>query len=119
MKILGSILSLAYISLSLAFAPRPTKVLTSNFAEPLARKSTTLFRKISSERRKQLGILDTEDEYDLDYALNNNTDDTISKVVAGSFILVMIALLVVGLIIPYTTDYGDGVCNPILNQGRC
>ena len=119
MKILGSILSLAYISLSLAFAPRPTILSTSNFAEPLARKSTTLFRKISSERRKQLGILDTEDEYDLDYALNNNTDDTISKVVAGSFILVMIALLVVGLIIPYTTDYGDGVCNPILNQGRC
>lgn len=50
---------------------------------------------------------------------DNNTDPLISKIIAGSFILVMIALLTVGLIIPLTTDYGEGVCNPVLTAGRC
>ena len=62
---------------------------------------------------------DTEDEYDLDVALENNTDPLISKIVAGSLILTMIALLIVGLVIPLTTDYGEGVCNPLLTGGRC
>mmetsp|Transcript_10266 Transcript_10266/g.14509 ORF Transcript_10266/g.14509 Transcript_10266/m.14509 type:complete len:153 (-) Transcript_10266:141-599(-) len=75
--------------------------------------------KISSKRRKQLGIADDEDEYDLGYALEQNTDDLISKIVAGSFILVIIALLVVGVVVPSLTDYGEGVCNPIQNAGRC
>ena len=52
-------------------------------------------------------------------ALNNNTDPGITKIIAGSFILVMIALLVVGLVIPSLTDYGEGVCSPIQNGGRC
>lgn len=81
--------------------------------------STSLFRKISQERRRQLGILDDEDEYDLGYALETNTDPLISKIIAGSLIVVVIALLAVGVIIPLTTDYGEGVCNPILNAGRC
>ncbi|KAL7509102.1 hypothetical protein ACHAXN_006130, partial [Cyclotella atomus] len=67
----------------------------------------------------QLGISDDEDEYDLDAALSANTDPGITKIIAGSFILVMIALLVVGLVIPSLTDYGDGVCSPIQNGGRC
>jgi hypothetical protein len=71
------------------------------------------------KRRKELGMPDDADEYDLDVALNNNTDAGITKIVAGSFILVMIALLVVGLVIPSITDYGDGVCSPIQNGGRC
>jgi hypothetical protein len=70
-------------------------------------------------QQKQLGIADDEDEYDLDVALNNNTDPGITKIIAGSFILVMIALLVVGLVIPSITDYGEGVCSPIQNGGRC
>jgi hypothetical protein len=53
------------------------------------------------------------------FLLNNNTDAEITKIVAGSFILVMVALLVVGLVIPSITDYGDGVCSPIQNGGRC
>ena len=62
---------------------------------------------------------DDEDEYDLGVALNANTDPLITKIIAGSLIVVIIALLVVGLIIPLTTDYGDGVCNPALTAGRC
>lgn len=84
-----------------------------------SRRASPHFVKISQERRKQLGISDDEDEYDLGVALNANTDTTISKLVAGSFIVVMIALLVVGVVIPMTTDYGDGLCNPVLNAGRC
>ena len=75
--------------------------------------------KISDKRRQQLGIMDNEDEYDLGMALRNNTDDTISKIIAGSLIVTMIALLVAGIVIPATTDYGDGVCNPMLTAGRC
>lgn len=75
--------------------------------------------RFSDERRQKLGINEDDDEYDLDLALENNTDPLISKIVAGSFIVTMIGLLVVGLIIPYTTDYGEGVCNPILTSGRC
>ncbi len=49
--------------------------------------------KISQKRRKQLGINDDEDEYDLYFALD--------------------------IVIPSLTDYGDGVCSPIQNAGRC
>jgi len=75
--------------------------------------------KITQKRRDQLGIADDEDEYDLDAALSANTDDTINKVVAGSLILVVLGLLVVGVVVPSLTDYGEGVCNPLLTQGRC
>ena len=75
--------------------------------------------RISDKRRKQLGIADNEDEYDLGLALQANTDDTISKIVAGSFIIAMIALLVAGIVIPATTDYGDGVYNALARGGRC
>jgi hypothetical protein len=76
-------------------------------------------KKISKERRKQLGILDSEDEYDLDVALDANTDPLITKIIAGSLIVTIIALLVVAVIIPFTTTYDEGICNPILNGGRC
>ena len=109
-----------------AFSPSSAKraslARTASFTfQPTAPIATTtqLYERISDKRRKQLGIGKGEDEYDLDVALNTNTDPLISKIIAGSFILVMIALLVVGVIIPYTTDYGEGVCNPILTQGRC
>lgn len=74
---------------------------------------------ISGSRRAQLGIADDEDEYDLGVALQNNTDPFITKVIAGSFIVAVIALLVAGIIIPATTDYGEGVCRPLLTGGRC
>lgn len=75
--------------------------------------------KISQKRRKQLGINDDEDEYDLDFALAQNTDPLISKIIAGSLIVTLIALLVVGVVVPSLTDYGEGVCSPIQNAGRC
>jgi hypothetical protein len=75
--------------------------------------------KISQERRRQLGIADDEDEYDLDVALSSNTDPLISKIIAGSLIVVLLGLLVVGVVIPSLTDYGDYVCNPIRTGGRC
>jgi hypothetical protein len=55
----------------------------------------------------------------LGVALSANTDPGITKIIAGSFIWVMIALLVMGLVIPSLTDYGEGVCSPIQNGGRC
>ena len=60
--------------------------------------SSSLLRAINNKRRKELGLPDDADEYDLDVALNNNTDAGITKIIAGSFILVMIVLLVVGLV---------------------
>lgn len=84
-----------------------------------ARPDTSLYEKMSDARRKQLGIGDDEDEYDLGVALDKNTDPLISKIIAGSLILAVLALLAIGVIIPSMTDYGEGVCNPILTQGRC
>jgi hypothetical protein len=75
--------------------------------------------KLTSERRRQLGIADDEDEYDLDRALESNTDPLISKLIAGSLIVVLLGLLILGVVIPSFTDYGEGVCNPILTAGRC
>jgi len=77
-------------------------------------------KQISKKRREQLGIIEGEDEYDLDFALDANTDPFITKIIAGSLILAILALLVFGVIVPnYLTDYGEGVCNPIRNAGRC
>ena len=59
-----------------------------------------------------------EDEYDLGVALNNNTDPLITKIIAGSLILVIMSLLVVAIVIPSMTDY-EGACNPMLTAGRC
>jgi len=75
--------------------------------------------RISKERREELGIGDDEDEYDLYKALDTNTDPLITKIIAGSLIVAILGLLVVGVIVPLTTDYGEGVCNPLLTGGRC
>ena len=63
-----------------------------------ANSSSFSLHMIDQKRKNQLGISDDEDEYDLYRALDVNTDKGITKIVAGSFILVMIALLVVGLV---------------------
>lgn len=95
---------------------------SSGFVHPIA---VPLFakqpgeRKISQKRRDQLGIADDEEEYDLGFALEQNTDPLISKIIAGSLILVIISLLVAGVVIPSLTDYGEGVCSPIQHGGRC
>mmetsp|Transcript_17652 Transcript_17652/g.17086 ORF Transcript_17652/g.17086 Transcript_17652/m.17086 type:complete len:156 (-) Transcript_17652:11-478(-) len=73
----------------------------------------------TNERREKLGLDDQDDEYDLDVALNQNTDPLITKLIAGSLILVVMALLVAGIVVPSITDYGEGVCSPIQNGGRC
>ncbi|KAL3815589.1 hypothetical protein ACHAXA_001568 [Cyclostephanos tholiformis] len=105
---------------SAAFLLIPILPLSHAFAPPSCQRSGTAFhiyhrngqlqqqqhrqrrsfslRAINKKRRKELGLPDDADEYDLDVALNNNTDAGITKIIAGSFILVMIALLVVGLV---------------------
>jgi hypothetical protein len=109
------------VDLASSFSPLAsvTVVPTTNTLLNHRLADTRLHERISEKRRKQLGIGEGEDEYDLGQALNNNTDPFISKLIAGSFILVMISLLVLGVIIPYTSDYGEGVCNPLLTAGRC
>ena len=122
-----TVVLLQLLPISFAFSP-PCPVMSpavvvgtfsANHFHPHRLSKTILYEKISEKRRKQLGIEEGEDEYDLGRALEVNTDPLISKIVAGSFILVMITLLVVGVVIPYTTDYGEGVCNPLLTGGRC
>ena len=73
-------------------APFPTTLFINK--KRRAPSSTTLF--INKKRREELGMEDDDFEYDLDQALNNNTDPFITKVIAGSLILVIFALLVVG-----------------------
>uniref|UniRef100_A0A7S1G363 Uncharacterized protein n=1 Tax=Corethron hystrix TaxID=216773 RepID=A0A7S1G363_9STRA len=75
--------------------------------------------KFTNDRRQKLGMEDEDAEYDLDAALDNNTDPLITKVIAGSLILALVSLLVVGVVVPSITDYGEGVCSPIQNGGRC
>ena len=111
MRVLPLLLAFCVVTCN-GFAP-------SNRKSKVQRYEQVTLRMINQRRRNQLGIGDDEDEYDLDEALRVNTDDTISKIVAGSFIAVMIALLYFGLIQPSITDYGEGVCSPIQNGGRC
>jgi hypothetical protein len=124
--VLGAVCMLVAVSptQAFAFAPRPiTATRISNLVSlQAARKikdNEAPNPKMTAARRKKLGIADDEDEYDLGVALENNTDPFISKVVAGSLILAILGLLVAGVIIPATTDYGEGVCNTILTGGRC
>uniref|UniRef100_A0A6S8V3Y8 Uncharacterized protein n=1 Tax=Chaetoceros debilis TaxID=122233 RepID=A0A6S8V3Y8_9STRA len=97
-----------------------TSMYTSLNARPPPPPNKDKFGKqINVKRRKQLGISDDEDEYDLGVALAQNTDPLITKIIAGSLILAITALLVAGIVVPSMTDYGEGVCNPILTGGRC
>mmetsp|Transcript_24440 Transcript_24440/g.37028 ORF Transcript_24440/g.37028 Transcript_24440/m.37028 type:complete len:126 (+) Transcript_24440:3-380(+) len=124
MKLL--LLILPFLPFLEAFAPCPSRSGVTSFSprslgvdRHQQLQLPVLNMKIDKKRRKELGLPEDADEYDLDVALNNNTDAGITKIIAGSFILVMLALLVVGLVIPSITDYGDGVCSPIQNGGRC
>ena len=109
-----------FVTFLAILSPLVSAFTTTKIAKTLPRRLTLPpLYKLTNERRKQLGVGDDEDEYDLYKALETNTDPLISKIIAGSFILVMISLLVVGVVIPLTTDYGEGVCNPVLNGGRC
>jgi hypothetical protein len=104
---------------SKAYSQTTTRAVTSKARTTLWAKKNNNNSKISPQRRQQLGIADDEDEYDLDRALERNTDPLISKIVAGSLILVILGLLIVGVVVPSLTDYGEGVCSPIQNGGRC
>lgn len=55
--------------------------------------------KYNARRAQRLGVKAGE-EYDLDRALDANSDDTITKIIAGAFIVSMLALLYIGLIQP-------------------
>lgn len=75
---------------------------------------------LSASRRRQLGVADNEEEYDLSVALDANTDPFITKLIAGSAILVILVLLIAAVVVPGLSDYGgEGVCVPILTGGRC
>ena len=76
-------------------------------------------KKINIAQRKKLGMNDDEEEYDLNVALENSTDPFISKLIAGSLIVSIFSLLIYAIVIPATTDYGEGVCNALLTGGRC
>jgi hypothetical protein len=108
-----------------AFSVAPTSMATLSrqfsSANPttITARTTLYAKRITDKRRKQLGIADDEDEYDLDFALDRNTDPFITKVIAGSLILSIATLLVYAIVIPATTDYGEGVCNALLTGGRC
>ena len=120
MKYVVSIL-VFFVAVASAFiVPRQSSSFVSaQCVSRVAPSAVVLHAKISEKRRKELGIADDEDEYDLGMALDTNTDPLISKIIAGSLIVVILGLLIVGVVIPLTTDYGEGVCNPILTQGRC
>lgn len=113
----------AVISAVFSFSLKPSSsvvkdILSSNSSGKRLTTSVS-FAKLSDKRKKELGVADDEDEYDLSQALNANTDPLITKLIAGSLIVVIIGLLVVAVIIPLTSGSGDGLCNPILNSGRC
>lgn len=84
-----------------AFAPHKSGSSTSatihRYQQQLQKDIFSLNAGYDKRRREELGLPDDADEYDLDEALNNNTDDTISKIVAGSLIVAVIACLVFGL----------------------
>lgn len=126
---------LFYLSLAVHFAVGFTRnrrqfrlpvVDTSSNPRPLQSYDTmksynsfVLLARLSDKRKKELGVADDEDEYDLSQALNANTDPLITKLIAGSLIVVILGLLTVAVIIPLTSETVDGLCNPILNAGRC
>lgn len=126
---------LFYLSLAVHFAVGFTRnrrqfrlpvVDTSSNPRPLQSSDTmksynsfVLLARLSDKRKKELGVADDEDEYDLSQALNANTDPLITKLIAGSLIVVILGLLTVAVIIPLTSETVDGLCNPILNAGRC
>lgn len=82
------------------------------------RPHTLHMARISDKRRKQLGIPDDADDYDLEQALGLNTNDLITKIIAGSLILVIMALLGF-VVLQMTEDVGESVCKPLLSGGRC
>jgi len=107
-----------FASVSVAFAPIAARNIVAS-TTPRVLLNAKKEPKISQKRRQQLGINDDEDEYDLYFALDQNTDPFITKLIAGSLILVLVGLLVAGVVVPSLTDYGEGVCSPIQNAGRC
>lgn len=121
--------ALAFVPFLLSTANAFVIVSPSNAVSLLKKTPTTILaakkfgagggNQMTSARRKKLGISDDEDEYDLDKALDANTDPLITKIIAGSLIVAILGLLVVGVIVPSLTDYGEGVCSPIQNGGRC
>ena len=125
--LLFALLGISFLKMSLAFSPINTSLSRTHrsvtesvtFLNAKRKEQPQIGKTISGSRRKQLGIGEGEDEYDLGVALDVNTDPFITKVIAGSLIVAIIALLVAGIIIPATTDYGEGVCRPILTGGRC
>jgi len=54
-------------------AATPTQVTVTGDSFQGRILTSALFERISNKRRKELGIPDGADEYDLDQALNNNT----------------------------------------------
>ena len=114
----GFLVLVALMGLASGFSPVETTAMKKLAPEhrPLA---APLYAKFSKAQRKKLGMDEFDDEYDLGMALDNNTDPLITKIIAGSFIVSMLAALIFGIVIPATADYGEGVCNTLLTAGRC
>jgi hypothetical protein len=118
--LLSSVLPVTGFSSSTVATTLSTTITTTQlFTTPSGNTKLPKVQKITGKRRKELGINDNEDEYDLEMALDNNTDPIITKIIAGSLIVSIISLLIYGIVIPATTDYGEGVCNALLTGGRC
>jgi hypothetical protein len=76
---------------------------------------------IKKDRRDQLGLGAEDDEYDLQMALDNNTDRTIVKIVAAAAFVSIVGGLVVGVLLPLLdgSQASEGFCVPAQNGGRC
>ena len=97
----------------------PTSLPPSLHPPSFASSSSSL--SISKKRREELGLAEEDVEYDLDAALATNTDPLITKIIVGSFTLVMVALIVFGFFLPYldSTQTDLGYCVPMQNNGKC
>ncbi|GMH70277.1 hypothetical protein TrLO_g1625 [Triparma laevis f. longispina] len=128
--VIQTLLLLAFLPHTIAFHTQPSLTFPNSNPTSLTSSARSLTfsrssplqqlfsKRINDKRRKELGIADDEEEYDLGVALERNTDPFITKVIAGSLIVTILGLLIVGVVMPLLSDTG-GMCNPALNAGRC
>mmetsp|Transcript_12327 Transcript_12327/g.29621 ORF Transcript_12327/g.29621 Transcript_12327/m.29621 type:complete len:97 (-) Transcript_12327:259-549(-) len=91
--------------------------------QPTSQVKTKKYVKMVTELSVDpLHILSTESYVAFAFAFSlshTHSFDSINTNLFFSLIISILTLLVFGIVIPATTDYGDGVCNPLLTGGRC